>query len=764
MTKSVWTKVSFNGGELSPFLDARIDYPKYASGAKEMLNWIPTVYGPMTRRPGTHFVYNIGTDKPLFQPFIFNETQSYVMCFTDSLLRFFTLGGIMTEQDDDSTVFELATPYTVDELPYIKIAQSGDVVYVVHPDHPVYKISRTDTNTFTIAEVTFVNGPFLDDNTDTSITMTVTGASNTVGTTVTITSSDDEFTAESVGRLLKIAYYPEANMDTWEATSHDFAGNYITYDSGDYITYEGNVYEVTGYDSSGDATSLPTYTGTWSPLHTSGTESDGRLELEFLGTSYGYVKITAYTSATEVTATIVRALPIGYVTTDGSVSTDYWAFGAFSDESGYPSAVIFHQQRLVFGGTSNNPQSFWGSTLDDIEDFERTTDEDDSESYFFTLAATKRNPICWMKSANNKMYIGTIGAEFIVTSSGSSITPTDVSVTPSSSYGSKRTCDAISSNGYILFPQLGGKRLRQMTYDYNTDRFYAKDLNKVAEHIANSGIDQMTVQNEPYSLIWATIAGNLAALTYETEEDVYAWHRHDISGSVDGDGDVVTVCCIPYDSEDRLWLAVERNGSYYVEYMESYFYRTDDMTDAWFVDSGLQYNGDSTTTISGLDHLEGYTVDVLADGAVHPQCTVSSGGITLDYSASIVTVGLHYDSVYQSMRFEGGSQTQVGQGKAKQVKNVILRLDAAGAGLYYGLGSLSEGSAVISPKLDDLELVLTREADGEMDNPPDLIFGDTPKIPGVGGWSMDYMFRLEHRLPTPCTVLGIIAQIDTNEG
>lgn len=763
MTKSTWHKTAFNGGELSPFLDGRVDYEKYASGAKEMVNWIPTVYGPMTRRPGTHFVYDLGTDKPLFLPFVFNETQSYVMCFTDYKLRLFTNDGIMTEQDDDTTVFELTTPYGVDDLPNIKTAQSGDVVYVAHPSYPVYKISRTDTNTFTIAEVTFVDGPFLDDNTDSDSTIAVTGSANTVGTSVTLTSSEDLFTEDSVGRLVKIAYYPEASMDTWEATSHDFAGNYITYSSGDYLTYEDNVYEVTGYDST-NASSLPTYTGTWSPLHTSGTESDGRLKLKFVGTSYGYVKITAYTSATEVTATIVRALPIGYVTTGGTVSTDYWALGAFSEESGYPYSVIFHQQRLVFGGTANNPQSIFGSTLDDIENFERTTDEDDSESYFFTLAATKRNLICWMKSANNKLYVGTIGSEFIVSSSSSAITPTDVSVTPTSTYGSKRTCDAIASNGFILFPQVGGKKLRQMTYDYNTDRYYAVDLNKVSEHLTYDGIDQMTEQNEPYQLIWVLVDGMLRCLTYETEEKVFAWHRHDLSGGVDGDGEVVTICSIPNDSLDRLWLCVVRNGEYYVEYLEEYFHRTDDLTDAWFVDSGLEYSGDATTTISGLDHLIGYTVAILADGHVNPEKVVDSNGeITLDYEAEHVIVGLPYTSYYQSMRLEGGSQSQVGQGKSKRIVNTILRMDAAGAGTYYGLGALELGEAEISPNLTDLELVLTRTTQDTMNEPPDLIFGDTAKMPGVGGWSSQYMYRIEHRLPTPCTIIGILAEVITNE-
>lgn len=781
MPRSTWNKYNFNGGELSPLLDGRVDFPKYVSGAKLLQNFIPTIYGPMIRRSGTHFSYSLGSERPFFLPFIFNESQSYVMCFTDQKLRFFTLDGIMSEQDNPSVIFELDTPYQVDDLRRIKYAQSGDVCYLVHPDYPVYKVSRTDSNTFTLTQVDFKNGPFLNDNQDTSLTIAVIGTDESVGATVTIEASSDLFTADSVNRLLKVAYFPEANMDTWEANSHTYSGDPVTYALNDYLVYQGNVYQVTGAAS---GNTLPTHTGNWSPLHDVGTESDQRLLLTFVGKAYGYVRITSFTDPTHVEAEIVKSLPVGYVTEEGTQTTDYWALGAFSDETGYPSAVTFHQQRLVFGGTNNNPQSIFGSTQIDVEDFERTPDQEDDESYFYTLSSTQRNQILWMKSGQ-ELNVGTNGNEFIVRSGGSTITPTDVTIIPASNYGSRRDCDPVQSNGYILFPQVGGSRLRQLTYDYDSNRYHGVDLNRVANHLTIDGIDQMTVQNEPYALIWMIVNGRLLSMTYETEEDVYAWCQHNLANGeqTETNGWVETICAIPNDSKERLWLCVRRDGQYYVEYLEDFFQVGDSLENAWFLDSALAYDGEPTTTITGLDHLEGKQVSIMANGAVHPDRTVTNGEIELAYEATHVVIGIPFVSIWQSMRLEGGTQDGVGQGKSKRIANVILRLNGTGAGMFFGAGSINyDNEAVISPEISQMSQVLTRRAgvttqyeveqkdptlaeqvSGFMDQPPELIYGDTYKLGIEGGWSTEYMFRIEHRLPTPATVVAVLAEVFTSE-
>lgn len=745
MPTNTYMKVNFNGGEMSPLLDGRIDYPKYASGAKELTNFTPTVYGPITKRPGTGFVYSL-PDKTAFHPFEFNETQAYVLMFSNLKLRF-AFGDFMLD-DGVGGVYEIAAPYTEAQLDGIRVAQSGDIAYVCHPEHPVYKLSRVGSNEFTLEEVMFKNGPFQRINTtdDTFTIQSVTGTA--IGSIANFrASTQEQLDALSVGQYLKFEYNPAAKFDTWEAESSTYNGQPRAYSNGSHLTYEGRVYEVV---SGGSA-----QTGTRPPMHEKGDESDGTLTLRYKGDKFGYIKVTAINAiGVDSTGEILKELPIGIV----GNATDDWAYGSFYSGS-YPSSLTFHQQRLLFGGTNNEPQTFWASTITDIEDFNEGTNDDDA--YQFKLAAERKNPIQWMIS-NIDLQIGTLGSEFVASSRGGAITPTDVNIKRVSSYGSSSTFGAAVSNGFTLFIQQGGRKLRELRFDEGTQRNFARDLNKVAEHITSQGIKSLAVQNEPYQLVWAIVGGSLACLTYETDENVFAWHKHDISG------EVVSIATVPFESQDRLWICVKRNiegqDRYYAEFLTPFFERSNSLDDAVFLDSSLSYSGPPISNVTGLDHLEGLEVSALADGATDDvSYTVTGGQITLQSPASKITVGLPYKAAWQSMRLEGGSPDGVGQGKAKQIKSIIFRLDATGSGLKYGRGDYIAGQPAIAQNLYDvLPFVKTRSTSDRMDAPPPLIFGDTPDLGFTGGTSKEFFIRVEHDLPLPCTIIALIAQTETH--
>jgi hypothetical protein len=185
----------------------------------------------------------------------------------------------------------------------------------------------------------------------------------------------------------------------------------------------------------------------------------------------------------------------------------------------------------------------------------------------------------------------------------------------------------------------------------------------------------------------------------------------------------------------------------YIEYMEKY--RTG--TDSFFVDCGLTYDGAPATTISGLDHLEGETVAVLADGAVHPQRTVVGGEIELQLSASVVQIGLPYTMTVRTLRLEAGAEDGTAQGKTMRIHNIVLRLFETGAGLWYG------------PDTTTMDELPARSSGDAMDAPVPLSTGDTDILAWPGEYEQGSHVTIQHRLPTPCTLVAVMPQQVTND-
>lgn len=739
--KSTLMKLNFNGGELSSLMDGRIDYPKYASGCKQMTNFIPTVYGPMTKRPGTRFVEDLGSEAVLY-PFEFSESQAYIFAFKDLTIEVFTGDGRLLDNSSQPVSFN--NPYTLQQSKELKFAQTGDLVYFTHSTGGMVKVSRLSVNEFTVETFEPLNGPFQDENKDAELTLkvapvTIDGDGNP--TEVDIVASSQIFNQSDTGAFIQIGYIPSTEYDSWQPAVGTWA-------IGDYLQYEDRIYEVaTG--------STPGAAGKRAPLHEKGTKSDGNLNLTYISNGYGYAKITSVAVDPSFTATceVIKQFPpqiVGDTISPPSygIETDEWAWGAFGGRFGWPSAIVFHQQRMVLGGSLEQPQTIWGGVIGDVENFQEGTE--DKDAYEFTIAANKKNPIAWLAS-NVILNIGTLGGEFFASSSGPSITPTDIDIQQIGQYGSSETAAPLIANGFTVFVQAGGRKLRELRFQEDTQRNYARDLNKVAEHIADAGINQIVYQAEPYQIVWTIIGQELYALTYETDEDVFAWSRQSI-------GNVQSIATIPNNGNDRLWMMVERNGGYYIEYLTKFYRKGDPLDGACFVDSSLAYEGPEIQTLTGLDHLEGETVSVLNQGSVGPQQVVTGGQITLQFPTTKCVVGLPLDSEWQSMRFEGGSNDGVGQGKTKRVSDVVLRLDDTGAGLRYGKGTLElefdQGLSSLLP---------VRTTNDDMDSPPSLWNGDTWKQPTDGGTDPQYMFRVEHSEPVPCTIISLILTVDTNQ-
>lgn len=474
----------------------------------------------------------------------------------------------------------------------------------------------------------------------------------------------------------------------------------------------------------------------------------GRLVRIDQGADFGYATITAYTSATQVDADVDD----NFVSTNARTS---WRLGAFSETTGYPSCVAFYEDRLMYAATITEPQTVWGSQSNIYNDF--GPGDKDSDGVTYTINSDQVNTIRWL-SPGKSLTIGTAGGEFLMSASSrdEAITPSNIKIVRQSEYGGAYILP-VRSNGVVLFLQRSTKKLRQFVYQFESDSYIAPDLTLLSEHITGQGIVEMDFQNEPDSIVWMVRKdGALIGMTYERDQEVVGWHRHTIGGVSDAAGasaKVESVAVIPDGDRDQVWISVQRyiNGEN-VRHIEVIDKGRDNIQpnddEDYFVDGGVFYTGTPTKVISGLTHLEGETVQVLADGAVRPDAVVENGAITLQAEASSVSAGLGYVSDLETMRIEAGSADGSAQGKIKRIHKIGIRF-------FDTLG------AKFGPNKDRLDILSFRSTSDPMNQAPPRFTGDKEESFPAGHETEGRVF-LRQDQPLPMTILAIMPRVRTN--
>ena len=754
MAKASPAFTNFTAGELSPRLDGRTDLAKYQNGCKTLQNFIVHPHGGASRRPGTTFVREVknSANAARLIPFEFNVTQTYILEFGDQYFRIHKDGGTVVSS---GSPVEVTTPYAHTDLDKLKFTQSADVMYIVHPDFAPRKITRTSHTAWTITEVDFLRGPMGEANT-TSTTLVANGRTGSV----TITASADVFVSTDVGRLVQL---------------HEGFAKITGFTSATSVT-------ATVQDNAeGRAELTPSYTATTISAHegdpsATGLEHNDRYQDtagQFVeqGFKVGQkVVVTGFTSAAnnETSAIIVRATDDTMLLAPSSDLVDEaagdsvtiagkleasteWALGAFSTATGFPAAVTFYEQRLVFASTTSQPQTLFFSVGGSFEDFAAGTDGDDALTY--TLGSNQVNIIRYLQ-AGRVLLVGTSGGEFVVTSSEDApLSPTNAVVKRQATYGSA-DIQPVQVANVTLFVQRAKRKLRELVFDLNTDSYQAPDMTLLAEHITESGIKEMSLQQEPDNVVWCVLEnGKFVGMTYRREENVVAWHEHLLGGAfgTDAFGHAESVATIPGDlNEDDTYLVVKRTiggaTKRFIEYFKTFDFG-EDVEDAFFVDSGATYSGSAATNITGLDHLEGQTVSILANGAVHPDKVVSSGAVTLDFSVTKAHIGLNFTSTLQTMRIDAGGTEGTAQGKTKRIHEVVLRL-------FRTVGVLVGSSET------EIDRIPCRSSAGAMTSATPLFTGDK-EIEFRGGFDTDGFIVVQQNQPLPLTIIGIFPRLIT---
>ena len=399
----------------------------------------------------------------------------------------------------------------------------------------------------------------------------------------------------------------------------------------------------------------------------------------------GFIKVTSYTSAIEVKGEIRKALTVS--DPDAVIATSNWTLESvmWSVANGYPSCGVFFEDRLFVAGSTAFSETVWGSATGDYENF--TPGTDDADAVQFTLAARQVSVIRWLEP-RDYLIIGCTGGEWRVgpDDSGAALTPTNITAKQRRTSGCANILP-ISINDSTLFVQRAQRQIMEFTYQFESDGYVAPDLTLLAEHITDGSITGMAYQKNPLSIVWCVRGdGKLLGMTYLRDQDVVGWHIHET------DGEVENIATIPGDGYDELWMVVKRtiNGNVVrnVEMMAKFFtdsnatYQANKGLNAFFVDSGITYNGVATTTITGAGHLEGKDIVALADGSVVTGLTVSGGQFTLPFEASVVHYGLLYTGLLQTMRWDAVLQAGTPQGKPKRIVKMNARVYESGKFKY----------------------------------------------------------------------------------
>ena len=769
---------TFAAGELSPSASARTDIARYYTGLKLCRNFMVMPYGGVRNRPGTKFVCEVkdSTKRCRLIPFQFNDVQTYILAFGDLNMRVIKDGGEVTISTVGPTFgqpFELALPYTQNDLDLLNYTQSADVMTFAQPSYKPRELSRLGHDNWTTAEINLaprIAAPA----TATAVAGGGTAATQTWRYQITAVLDDGNTLDESLPAT------------TNPVTVHmDVASSVIT-----WAAVTGATYYIVYKDNAGAGI-------------------------------YGFIGRATGTTFSDSNATAVK--------TDTPPNGNDPFVGA----GNYPGAVGYYQQRLVFAGSNLNPQTVWMSKTGLFKNFGYSIPSKDDDSITFTIASREVNRMRHLLGLRKLLGL-TSGGEWTFSGADTGLTAKTVQASQEGYDGSAIVQPVVVGNSAV-YVQARGSRVSSFGYSINADGFASDDLTLFSAHLfRGKELTNVAYQKIPDSIVWyVRDDGVLLGMTYLPEQQLVGWHWHDTDGFVEsiacvpeGQEDAL------YMVVRRTINGVQKR---YIERMATR--QITSIQDSFFVDCGLTYdgrntdtskkftltggttwgfpevvtmtavghtpftlgsvgynysitltitdaNGDDTTdtvrvevvgytspsvvtvkllivcpeslrshavstwarqvkTLSGLSHLEGKTVSILADGSVHPQRVVTGGAITLQEYAGIAHVGLPYFSDMETLDLELKNSNETVLDKKIAVTSLTVVVE--------------ESRGILAGK-DKNHLYEAKTDRFEYEPPIELMTGQTD-IAISNDWQGKGRVFIRQADPLPLSVLAVIPEV-----
>ena len=413
----------------------------------------------------------------------------------------------------------------------------------------------------------------------------------------------------------------------------------------------------------------------------------------------------------------------------------------FAQADDYPAAVSYFQQRRVFAGTVSKPLHVWMSKSGTESNMSYSIPSRADDRILFRIAAREAGMVSHIVPLS-KLVLLSGGAEWNVnTLNSDALTPDSVSVSPQSYVGASQVQPVIVNNALVYAAARGG-HVRELAYNWQAGGYITGDLSLRCAHLFDGReIRDLAQAKAPYPVVWAVSSdGSLLGCTYLPEQQIGAWHRHDTDGAFE------SCACVSEGADDILYCAVRRQiGGRTVRYIERMAARRFDAPeDAFFVDCGLSYNGTPTDTVSGLEHIEGKLVHILADGAVMPPQTVASGRVSLPHPAAKIHVGLPIAADMQTLPLAVPLDNAYAQGRQKNINKVWLRV--------YRTSGIFAGQS-------DTELVEYKQRRTEPPGSPPQTKSEQIEIVLRAQWNADAQIFVRQIHPLPLTLLSMAAEV-----
>jgi hypothetical protein len=746
--------------------------------------------------------------------------------------------------------YEIPTPYAEADLFDLHYVQSADVLTIVHPNYAPRELRRLGPTTWTLSTISFVS-PIPAPAAPTVVAVRgigvnisgITQANPAVITVVAahqfsegdpvnisgvvgMTQINGWFTVSDITPSTELKLHVYATGEDIDSTA------YTAYVSGGTVQYGNqtndliNYYKLTSIATNGFDESVASVAGNVANnLSVSGASNN----LSWVAVP-GALRYNVYKQQSGLYGYIGQTE--GTTFNDNNIAPDMGITPpivdpVFASAGNYPQAVSYFEQRRVFAGTTNEPQSMWMTRSGTESDMSYSLPVKDDDRINFRVAAREANTIRHVIPLTQLILL-TSAAEWRVSPINSdAITPTTVSVRPQSYVGASNVQPEIINNSMVYCAARGG-HVRELGYSWQSNGFITGDLSIRAAHLFdNFTIVDMCYAKSPQPLLWfVSSTGKLLGLTYVPEQQIGAWHQHDTDG-------IFESCTVVAEgNEDSLYVIVRRtvngNSVRYVERMATR--QINLLKDCFFVDAGSTYNGTNLTamtvtvtggttwgpadvltitassslfvypattdvgdaivltdstgasyrlkilatssalvatakvdkvipvalrstptavwafardTVSGLSHLEGKTVSILADGAVMPQVVVTGGVAILERASVVVHVGLPYQSDLQTLPVALNIDA-FAQGRVKNVNQSWIRVFQS-SGVFVGP--------------DANKLTEAKQRTTEPYGSPPSLKSDELNVVMTATWAQSGQIYIRQSDPLPLTVVGITTEI-----
>ena len=712
--------------------------------------------------------------------------------------------GIYVSGGTTARIYTVAAPYAAVDLPFLKYAQSADVMsltcvnQLTLTEYAPYDLERNGATSWAFTAVTFASSIAAPTGVSAAAqsSTTVTTWYSYVVTAVDVTGQESVASSAATVENNDIGVFAGSNTVSWSA--------------------------VTG------ATSYNIYAA--SPIYGAGTPSG--VLFGFLGTSTGLNFIDS-----NITADFTNVPP---------VHSDPFARGAPNPATGtYPGTVAYFQERRAYGYTLNNPDTYYMTQPGAFLNMDSSIPVSDSDAIIGTPWAQQVNGIQFMIPMPGGLVVLTgRGAWQLNGGASAALTPSDQTATPQAYNGCNDTVQPIVVNYDILYVQAKGSIVRDLSYNFFVNIYTGTDMTVLSNQLfTDHQIQQWAWSEEPYKVVWAIREdGVMLSLTYLKEQDVYGWSRHDTNGLWVGS------CSVTEPPVDAVYLIAKRyvQGSwvYYAERMDNRDWAQAE--DCWCVDAGLSYpmpqpnatltagaasgvatfnassavfsagnvgsiirmgggiatitNYNSTTSvtanitqpitetlqndpnnmpipaasgnwsmtapvnvISGLNHLEGKTVAILADGGVIANQTVVLGTVTLPQAATAIVIGLPFTAQLQTLYLEPQGLQETSQSARKNVYSVTVRMESS-RGMTVGTNqpdaSTQPNDATVP--WTGMKQFKERSANINAGSSIPLFTGDE-RINVPADWNTKGQVAIMQTYPLPSNVVGVITEYEIGD-